>query len=164
MSRSSSQASLTDKIISKWAGITVPDIYTLIKRTLNTETSKNSLDLSQILQTSRTQLSSKPAEEKDHVTVDGVRPSKSPSLHNLHTEWDESIVNIEVLLGLKKPKNLKEAMSIKKEFGDDIPSWYPTSEWSDSVSSSSSLIISSMDDSAVDDSGFASSGGNTANV
>ena len=69
-----------------------------------------------------------------------IPDSKSPSLHKLHTEWNESIINVEVLLGLKKPKNSYEALAVEKEFGPEKPYWKLDEESSNSTTSRDSVI------------------------
>lgn len=93
-------------------GGTIPDLYGLIKRALNsgmsTSTESNTKDSTKKYQTE--------AASKDNES------NKREESHLLN-EWNDSIVNVEVLLGLKKPKNSYEALAVRRELGSEAPDW-----------------------------------------
>ena len=105
-------------------GGTIPDVYKLIKRTLN-------LGLPKPLPVAPPKVKSlekayessmKAYRQREEREAAGIPWTKTPSLHRLHTEWDEDIMNIEVLLGLKKPKNSREALAVRMYHESDASS------------------------------------------
>lgn len=92
-------------------GGTILDVDRLIKRTLDwgmsCESTSTSIPLSTVL-TSNTDIT--PVKQDTNDTGD-------------YEHWDESIVTIEVLLGLRKPKNEREALAQESALGEDTPYW-----------------------------------------
>ena len=107
-------------IFDKVPGGTIPDVYKLIKRTLNLGLPKPvPVAPPKVKSLEKAYQSSMKAYRQREEREAGIPWTKTPSLHRLHTEWDEDIINIEVLLGLKKPKNSREALAVMKQLESD---------------------------------------------
>lgn len=94
-------------------GGTIPDIYALIVRTLNLSmTIPTNNEAKTCLQPPSRKYS------EDMNTEDAftsrVPEHSTPTLHRIHTEWPQDHVNIEVLIGLKEPKNSFEALAVQE--------------------------------------------------
>ena len=117
-------------------GGTIPDVYALIKRTLNLgmptkpKTTPSSSITEMCNAACDSQLSSNEPQPRDiqgvstdDDTTGPVPEHKTASLHELHTTWlPDDHVNVEVLLGLKEKNSRESTLDNENQSTDSLPS------------------------------------------